>query len=265
MQPNPAPHCPQTMGAVLIPLHGVCIPCHAQWRTMLRHCVGEWHLDKSIATGHCWACVLCTAVHGICIGGNESDEQCVKQWAAWVPRPPSRLGVATHQNPWARHLRLADSPSHIHPLCHATLSALCLGWAQLGVLFCPLLCSGGSDSCYRERLFTQRISPHTHNDPIGPACLANQLLRSATNRQGGEKELTVSLARHLHFTLHMHPQTALLHPKITELTQIQWCRLYFFSPPFYTYKASGQKIGQTLHGCGSTENGCFPHWNGGMQ
>lgn len=135
----------------------------------------------------------------------------------------------------------------------------------VGPSFCPLLCSGGSDSCYRERLFTQRISPHTHNDPIGPACLANQLLRSATNRQGGEKELTVSLARHLHFTLHMHPQTALLHPKITELTQIQWCRLYFFSPPFYTYKASGQKIGQTLHGCGSTENGCFPHWNGGMQ
>lgn len=54
---------------------------------------------------------------------------------------------------------------------------------------------------------------HTHNDPIAPACLANQLLRSATNRQGGENELTMSLARHLHFTLDPRPKTALFRPK----------------------------------------------------
>ncbi|KAK5869836.1 hypothetical protein PBY51_024524 [Eleginops maclovinus] len=90
-----------------------------------------------------------------------------------------------------------------------------------GPALCPLLCSGGSDSCYQGRLFTQRISSYTHNDPIAPACLANQPLRSTTNRQGGENEPTVSLVRHLHFTLHMCPETALFRPQITELTEIQ--------------------------------------------
>lgn len=49
--------------------------------------------------------------------------------------------------------------------------------------------------------------------PKAPVCLANQLLRPTTNRQGGENELTVSLVRHLHFTLHKRPETALFHPQ----------------------------------------------------
>lgn len=165
--------------------------------------------------------------------GNTRDEQCVKQKAARVLRPPSGGSVwPPIRNPWARRWRLADRtahPSAIHPYQSGIGDGLAL---------CPLLCSGGSDSRYQGRLFTQRISSYTHNDPIAPACLANQPLRSTTNRQGVENELTVSLVRHLHFTLHMRPETALFHPQITELTEIQWRRLYIF---FNTKKARWQK------------------------
>lgn len=184
----------------------------------------------------------------------------------WDPRQEARCGHPS-KNPRAQHWKLADSAAHAHPLCHPPRSVLCLGWAWPGLLFCPLLCSGGSDSCYRGRLFTQRISSYTHNDPIAPACLANQLLRSAINRQGGENELTVSLVRHLHFTLHMRPETALFRPQITELTEIQWHRLCFFLS-FTHRRQDGRKIGQTPRRCGSTENGCCGgrvHQNGGLQ
>jgi len=137
-----------------------------------------------------------------------------RQGSVWPPiktLEPSVRGWKTAQ--------LTPTPSAIH--CYQPCVCVRL---RLDLFLCPLLCSGGFDSCYRERLFTQRISPYTHNDPIAPVCLANRLLCSATNRQGGENELTVSLVRHLHFTLHMHLTTALFHPEITELTQIQrWC------------------------------------------
>lgn len=178
----------------------------------------------------------------------------------WDPRQVARCGHPSKPLSLAFEAGRHWSPRP-PPLPSTPISLVSgLGLAGPALLSSALLCSGESDSCYRGRLFTRRISPYTHTHtqwPDSPACLANRLLRPTTNRQGGENELTVSLVRHLHFTLHMRLKTALFRPKITELAEIQWHRLYFFFFFFYTYKASWQKIGQTLCGCGSTENGCW--------
>lgn len=128
MQPNPAASRPQTMGAVLIPLHGVCIPCHAQWRTMLRRCLGDWHLDNCGVPGRRWACVLCTAVHGICIWGIKEMSNGLNN------KPPERRDP--RQEPRCGHpsktlepgmWRSGRQPRHMPTfLCHPPLSVLCL-------------------------------------------------------------------------------------------------------------------------------------------
>lgn len=238
---------------------------------MLRCCAGNWHLDKGsvLATvGPVCSALLCmeSALKGIKEMSNVLNN---KLPGCWDPRQVAQCGHPSKPLSLAFEAGRQSSPRP--PPLPSTPISLVSGLGLAG----PALVSSALLWWIWQLLPGKVIhwahlsmpSPNTHNDPIAPACLANQLSRLATNRQGGENELTVSLVRHLHFTLHMCPKTALFCPKITELTEIQWHCLYFFFF-FYTYKALWQKIGQTPCGYGSTENGCCDgrvHQNEGLQ
>lgn len=130
-----------------------------------------------------------------------------------------------------------------------TPSVASLGWAQLGLLFCPLLCSGGSDSCYREG-YSLSASLHTHTMTLSP-CLSRQpvlMLCDQQTRWRKRADTVIRLPLGFHATY--VPQNGYFSPPNNWFTP---AHLYF---PFYTYKARCQKIGQTAHGCDSTENGC---------
>lgn len=224
---------PADNGCAANPLHGVCIPCQGHCWTMLRCCVAGWHLDKGGVPGRCWACMWCTAVRAICIRGKKRDEQCVKQWAPRVPRPPSRSSVwPPITDPWARWLSSADSPAT--PTTSVTRPSRCYV-----LLFSPPLCSGGPDSCYQGRLFTLRISQWPPQPPP-------QHLPISTDRQGGENKLTMSLLRHLNFMPLVYLKMVLFWPE-----QIWLCWLFYLSSTQGKFK----KIGQTPRKHSLDENG----------
>lgn len=106
-----------------------------------------------------------------------------------MQRPPSGLSVATHpKDPCAPHFSLKHSLSNACPLCYPPLRVLCLGGAALDQLFCPLLCSGESDSCYQERFFIHHVSPYTHNDPVAPRLSSRPALTLCDQQTRWRKE-----------------------------------------------------------------------------
>lgn len=215
MQPNPALLFPQTMGAVLIPFMGSASPVmptvEACWDTALATDTLTKEASRVTVEPLC-AALLCmeSALGGIKEMSNVLNNKLPRSWdprqEAWCGHPskvlePSILGWQTIQ---PLPLLLPSTPIILTP------------W-----FFCPLLCSGGSDSCYQGSLFTLRISQYTNNDPVVRACTTNQLLSSVPNRQGGESKLTMSFVRHMHFTLDICPKTCALLRPITVLTEIQ--------------------------------------------
>lgn len=187
-----------------------------------------------------------------------------KMPGCWDPRQEARCGHPSKTlelsiRSW-QTVQPTPTPSAIHPYQSCV-------WVGPGWACSSVLCSALVDlTAVTGEGYSLSASLHTHNDPIAPACLTNQLLRSATNRQGGENKLTVSLVRHLHFTLHMRRRLFFC-PQITELIEILRHRLYFLFL-LHLKRQDGRKIGQTPRRCVSTENGCCGGrvlQNGGLQ